>query len=110
MSDPDPERDAEHDYVFETDVDAAPETLWRAISEPALREAWLPEAGEVVASRPPEELTLRCDEQAPAGLVTFTVAPSGEGGARLTIVHRREAEVIPLEARRPAAVRMRMAA
>lgn len=106
------ERDPADEYVFETDLEAPPEQVWRAISEPALREAWLPQAGEVVQARPPEELTLRCDEEAPSGLVTFTVRPGADGGARLTIIHRREAEVVSLDARRPAGfqTRMRMAA
>lgn len=88
-------------YVLETDLDAAPENVWKALSEPALREAWLGEAGEVVEAKPPKELTVRCDDDAPRGLVTFTVSPAHDGGARLTIVHRREAAVIPLGARTP---------
>jgi uncharacterized protein YndB with AHSA1/START domain len=90
----------EHEYVLETDLEAPPERVWRALADPALREAWLPEAAEMVEARPPEELTLRCDENAPSGLVTITVRPSEAGGARLTIIHRREAEVVSLAPRR----------
>lgn len=96
-------------YVLEADLVESPEKVWRALSEPSLREAWLGEAGEVIEAHPPRELTVRCDEAAPSGLVTFTVRPA-EGGARLTIVHRREAEVAPFDTRGAPAGGWRMAA
>lgn len=108
MSEPANEKAGE--FTLETDLEASPETVWRALSEPALREAWLGGTGEVVEVLPPEQLTLRCDEDAPSGLVTFTVRPAEKGGAHLTIVHRREAEVISLEARRTSALAWKMAA
>lgn len=108
----DPKRDRADEYTFETDLEAPPETVWRALSEPALREAWLGEGGEVVEARPPEELVLRWTEDGSPGLVTFRVRPAEEGGAHLTIVHRQEAEVIGLAKRRPQTVQSawRMAA
>jgi uncharacterized protein YndB with AHSA1/START domain len=110
MSESDPGRDTADEFTFETDLDASPEKVWRALCEPALREAWLGEAGEVVEASPPEQLTLRCDEEAPSGLVTLTVKPSQDGGAHLTIVHRRQAVVVALEPRRASAVAWKMAA
>jgi uncharacterized protein YndB with AHSA1/START domain len=98
------------EYTLETDLDASPEKVWRALTEPALREAWLGNAGTVVEALPPEQLTLRCDEEASSGLVTFTVRPCGDGGAHLTIVHRRAAEVVSLDARRASNLAWRMAA
>ena len=112
MSEPlgDTGNDRSAEYILETDLDASPDTVWRALSEPALREAWLGEAGEVVEALPPEQLTLRCGEEAPSGLVTCTVSPGGDGGAHLTIVHRREAEVILLAARAASNTVWKMAA
>jgi uncharacterized protein YndB with AHSA1/START domain len=112
MSEPlgDTRNDRSGEYTLETDLEASPEKVWRALTEPALREAWLGEAGKVVEALPPEQLTLRCDEKASSGLVTFTVRPGGDGGSHLTIVHRREAEVVSLDARRASTLAWRMAA
>ena len=43
MSEPlgDTGNDRSAEYILETDLDASPDTVWRALSEPALREAWL---------------------------------------------------------------------
>jgi uncharacterized protein YndB with AHSA1/START domain len=110
MSESDLERDTADEFTFETDLDASPEKVWRALCEPALRQAWLGEAGEVVEATPPEQLTLRCDEEAPSGIITFTVRPADDGGAHLTIFHRREAEVASLEAPMASTIAWRMAA
>lgn len=71
-----------------------PEKLWRAVSLPDLREAWLP-AGDLahpepVIVSPGEELTYRMRDTAPPhreSLVILRVVPDGEGGSRLRIVH-----------------------
>jgi uncharacterized protein YndB with AHSA1/START domain len=75
------------DLVFETELDAPPEKVWRALAEPALREAWLGEGGEVVEVRPPERLVLawKCDD--PPSRIAFELRPGEGGGAHLTIVH-----------------------
>ena len=50
------DRDAVKELVFEYELDAPPEKVWRAISIPAFREKWLPNRdladAEPVASAP----------------------------------------------------------
>jgi uncharacterized protein YndB with AHSA1/START domain len=91
------------DLVFDAELDAPPEKVWRALADPDLREAWLGESGEVIESRPPERLVLRWTRDEPASLVTFDLRPAEGGGAHLTIVHRPAcADVITITSRRPA--------
>jgi uncharacterized protein YndB with AHSA1/START domain len=84
---------------YETDLEAPPETVWRALEEPALRQAWLaPESVpaeqggpidcEVVEADPPHHLRLawRSRDGALDSQVLFTVSPI-DGGSRLRIVH-----------------------
>jgi uncharacterized protein YndB with AHSA1/START domain len=96
--------------VFECELDAPPEKVWRALATPALREAWLgePEAGpaEISGADPGARLDLVWPTREGESLVSFEIEPSGEKGTRLTIVHRApaSAEVVELRARRRAAV------
>jgi uncharacterized protein YndB with AHSA1/START domain len=91
------------DLIFDAELDAPPEKVWRALAEPELREAWLGEGGEVVESRPTERLVLRWTRDEPPSLVTFDLRPAEGGGAHLTIVHSRGlAEIVRLPLRRPA--------
>src|SRR5690349_4244849 len=57
------------DLVFEYDLDAPPEKVWRAISIPALRDRWLPKGdlaqAEPVASKPGEEIAYAMRDDAP---------------------------------------------
>jgi len=80
--------------VLDVDLDAQPETVWRAISVPALRERWLPGRdladAEPVHSVPGEEVRYRMRDREPPFLesvVTFRVAPGSPAGTRLTIIH-----------------------
>lgn len=81
--------------VADCDLEAAPERVWRALTEPALLARWLPEAArkaEVVEARPTERLHLAWRERDEAGAliesdVVFTLAPMINGGTRLRIVH-----------------------
>ena len=92
------------DLIFDAELDAPPERVWRALAEPELREAWLGEGGEVVEARPAERLVLRWTQDEPPSLVTFDLRPAEGGGAHLTIVHSRDvAEVVRLPLRRPTA-------
>jgi uncharacterized protein YndB with AHSA1/START domain len=102
--------------VYEFDLDAPPEKVWRAIATPELREAWLgePEGGaaEVVRSEPGAELDLLWPTREGQSLVSFEIR-DGEAGSttRLTIVHRLlESNVVALAPRRATAQRWRMAA
>jgi len=77
------------ELVFEYQLDAPPEKVWRALSIPAFRERWLPAQVEALSSVPGEELRYRLREEEPPFLesvVTFQLAPS-EGGTELRIIH-----------------------
>jgi uncharacterized protein YndB with AHSA1/START domain len=84
--------------VFECDLDAPPEKVWRAIATPELREAWLgaPEAGpsEVTRSQPGERLDLVWPTREGETLVSFEIADGDGGGTHLTIVHRALAPTV----------------
>ena len=82
------------DLVFEYELDAPPEKVWRAISIPAFRDKWLPQqalvSAEPLSSVPGEEIRFRMREDEPPFLesvVTFQVEPNADGGTRLRIVH-----------------------
>jgi uncharacterized protein YndB with AHSA1/START domain len=84
--------------VFECELDAPPEKVWRAIATPELREAWLgePETGpsEVARSQPGERLDLIWPTREGETLVSFEIREGEGGGAHLTIVHRALAPVV----------------
>ena len=95
--------------VVETDIEAPPERVWRAFSEPDLSAGWLPpgqmstEPGdrftlddegrridcEVLEAEPPRRLRLgwRESDGDLASEVTFTITPTPAGGAHLRVVH-----------------------
>ena len=77
--------------VFEVDLEAPPEKVWRAIATPEVREAWLgaPEDGEarVAEADPPSRLDLVWPTREGDSLISFEIAPV-EDGSRLTITHR----------------------
>jgi uncharacterized protein YndB with AHSA1/START domain len=104
--------------VFEVDLAAAPEKVWRAIATPEVREAWLgaPSDGNarVADANPPSRLDLVWPTRDGDSLISFEIAPA-EGGSRLTVTHRapQEATVLAFKHRvLPAAPasRWRMAA
>jgi uncharacterized protein YndB with AHSA1/START domain len=78
--------------VFEADLDAPPDRVWRALATPELREAWLgePEAGpaEIVRADPGSRLDLAWPTREGDSLVSFEIGEGEGGGTRLTIVHR----------------------
>jgi uncharacterized protein YndB with AHSA1/START domain len=87
MSEPTP------DLTFEADLDHAPETVWRALAEPALRDAWLPAndvgaPGEVLAADEPNSLSIAWRDAADDrdSVVTFVLRPS-PAGTHLTVTH-----------------------
>ncbi|GGE14738.1 hypothetical protein GCM10011390_37340 [Aureimonas endophytica] len=94
MTEPTAETDQDA-LVFECELDAAPDKVWRAISIPAYRERWLPEAvladPEPVAATPGREACYRLrDRDMPfaESVVTFELSPNAVGGTHLRIVHR----------------------
>jgi len=91
--------------VFEADLDAPPEKVWRAIATPELREAWLgePEAGraEILRADPGSRLDLTWPTRDGDSLVSFEIDAGEGGGTRLTIVHRALApNIVALAPRR----------
>ncbi|WP_257167958.1 SRPBCC domain-containing protein [Bradyrhizobium sp. SRS-191] len=82
------------DLVLDYELDAPPEKVWRAISIPAFREAWLP-SGDLadaapISSTSGEEVRYRMRDDAPPyleSIVTFQVTPNADGGTRLRIIH-----------------------
>ena len=82
------------DLVLDYELDAPPEKVWLAISNPALREKWLPKReladATPVSSISGEEVRYRMRDDEPPfleSIVTFQVMPSATGGTRLRIIH-----------------------
>lgn len=76
------------------EIDEPPHKVWRAISIPELRQAWLPKealADPDASSLVPErEARYRMRDSDPPFLesvVTFRIAPNDTGGTSLRIVH-----------------------
>ena len=119
MSAPKSETARDEALVFEVDLEAPPEKVWRAIATPEVREAWLgePEDGraQVAEADPPSRLDLVWPTREGDSLISFEISPA-EGGSRLTITHRTPQEATVLAFRRralpatPSATRWRMAA
>jgi uncharacterized protein YndB with AHSA1/START domain len=108
-------RDDREALVFETDLDAPPEKVWRALATPELRDAWLgePEAGpaEIVRADPGQRLDLAWPTREGDSLISFEIEHTSQGGTHLTIVHRAlMSNVVALRPRRAATCSWRMAA
>ena len=85
--------------TLEYDLDAPPEKVWRAIAIPALRERWLPQADlvetEPVAAIQGDEVRYRMrEDHAPflESTVILRIEPGRDGGTRLRIIHRIDAQ------------------
>jgi uncharacterized protein YndB with AHSA1/START domain len=91
MSETKADAPADDTLVYEVDLEAPPEKVWRAIATPEIREAWLgePETGaaEVAGAAAPDRLDLVWPTEAGDSLISFEISPA-EGGSRLTITHR----------------------
>ncbi|MDQ0465983.1 uncharacterized protein YndB with AHSA1/START domain [Caulobacter ginsengisoli] len=82
---------------LEFDLDEPADKVWRAISEPELRERWLGANDngvdcEVLEAQPDRLLRLGWRETSPQGeriasTVTFVIGANAEGGVRLRIIH-----------------------
>ncbi len=80
--------------VLKYELDAPPEKVWRAISQPALRKQWLPAEALVgsdpIYSLPGEAIRYPMRDNAPPfleSIVTFQLRPNALGGTTLTITH-----------------------
>lgn len=78
----------------EFEIDAPPEKVWRAVSEPGLREKWLPggdlASDEPVEATPEREIRYRMRERHPPhleSLVTLRLSANPKGGTDLRIIH-----------------------
>jgi uncharacterized protein YndB with AHSA1/START domain len=102
MSDTEPEKQAAG-LVFEYELDAPPEKVWRAISIPDFRDKWLPREdladADPVSTAPGEEIRYAIRDGEPPFLesvVTFQVRPDADGGSILRVVHGlTDARVVP---------------
>jgi len=100
------EPDADQALVIEYELDAPPEKVWRAVTIPALRERWLPDA-DLAGAEPEttitgEEVRYRLRESEPPyreSHVTFQIEPNEAGGTRFRIIQQTCDE----RARRPQA-------
>jgi uncharacterized protein YndB with AHSA1/START domain len=105
--------DTREEIVFDCELEAAPETVWRALTRPELVAAWLgpndiaPQVGRRFALKPDPDKAIDCEvlEAVPerrlsyrwreaddrGGLtestVTFEVTPTPLGGSHLRLVH-----------------------
>lgn len=101
-------QDIQEELVFECDLEAPPAKVWRALSVPELREAWLgePDAGpaKVLRADPDSQLVLDWPSDGRDSTVTFEIAPGEDGGTHLRIVHapRTLAVVVPFPTQRGA--------
>lgn len=93
MSDSEPRRQTE-DLVFEYELDAPPEQVWRAISLPGFRNKWLPREDladpDPISTAPGEEIRYAMRDGEPPfleSMVTFQVRPGTAGGSILRVVH-----------------------
>jgi uncharacterized protein YndB with AHSA1/START domain len=78
--------------VLECELDEPPDKVWRALSEPDLRAAWLGETEaaqvEVLAATPGERLDLAWRADDGDSRVSFEIGAAAGGGTRLKIIHR----------------------
>jgi uncharacterized protein YndB with AHSA1/START domain len=79
---------------FEYEIDEPPHKVWRAISIPEFREAWLPKEAlvdpDATTLTPGQEVRYRMRESDPPfleSLVTFRIARNATGGTSLRIIH-----------------------
>jgi hypothetical protein len=99
MSDMASDARVETEIALEYELEAAPEKVWRAVTVPAFRERWLPEADlaepDPIASVPGVEVRYRMREEAapfPDSTVTFRIEPGPQGGTLFRIIHRMESD------------------
>ncbi len=105
MSETEPQKQAA-DLVFEYELDAPPEKVWRAISVPGFRDKWLPGEdladADPVSTAPGEEIRYAMRDGEPPfleSMVTFQVRPNAGGGSVLRVTHGlTDARLVPRKA------------
>ncbi|UYO00634.1 MAG: SRPBCC domain-containing protein [Devosia sp.] len=77
--------------VFETELEASLEKVWRALSIPEYRDRWLDKPDnvlvEVVGANDSNLLTLRWQERNEVSFVTIELQPGGQGGTWFRLTH-----------------------
>jgi uncharacterized protein YndB with AHSA1/START domain len=100
--------------VFECDLEAPVGQVWRALTVPELRAAWLGEAESeacrVVEAAPGERLVVGWPDDGRESTVTFEIEADEAGGTRLRIVHSAAAPTAMIIPFRPRAAPTAMAA
>jgi uncharacterized protein YndB with AHSA1/START domain len=97
--------------ITECDLPEPPEKVWKALTEPGLLEAWLPEVAdsEILAAEPNRLLSYRwragVDDKDAVGrpvdsVVTFELTGTATGGTHLRVDHRVLAVVLPFKPRK----------
>jgi len=95
--------------VLDCDLDAPPEKVWRALTEPHLLAAWLTDGAkvecEVLAVEPGRQVSYtwreasdQPGEAARETVVTFAVSETPSGGSHLRLVHKYFGDTIPIPA------------
>ncbi|MAB13789.1 SRPBCC domain-containing protein [Parvibaculum sp.] len=105
------------ELVQEYELDAPPEKVWRAVSDPAFRKKWLPGRdladAEPVSVETGEEIRYRMRDDEPPyleSIVAFQLRPDERGGTILTIVHGlADARLLPPASNNNESVMMRAA-
>ena len=81
----------ESELVFETDLDAPPEKVWRALTVTEYLDRWLqPPADtklEFVSSNANSVLTYRLSGAKDASILTLEIAPNEQGGTYFRLTH-----------------------
>ena len=99
--------------VFECDLEAPVEQVWRALVVPELRAAWLGEAESeacrVVEAAPGERLVVGWPADGRESTVTFEIEADEAGGTHLKIVHSAAAPTALILPFRPRAATPTMA-
>jgi uncharacterized protein YndB with AHSA1/START domain len=92
------------ELVFDYELDAPLDKVWRALSIAEFREKWLPglagSDAEPLSSTPCEEISFSLRDDEPPFLesvVTFRLGPNADGGTRLRIIHGLVDARLPLK-------------
>ena len=88
------------EFLFDVELEAAPETVWRAVQEATFRRQWLPDSAladpKPVSIVPGREICYRMLDDDPPffeSLVTFEIHPNADQGTLLRIVHRLTSKI-----------------
>jgi uncharacterized protein YndB with AHSA1/START domain len=95
MSDERSKKSVDEPVILECALEAPPEKVWRALTEPALLDRWLPPEGpgerteRRLLAAEPNRLVRYGWRGAESGdsVVTFELSPAADGGTWLRLVH-----------------------